>query len=142
MYKTHRVKLSICKVEAIILIVNNRSYALFALIHTNVWGYARYFYIWIVIICIIYRRLIKVYMDLHDEILWWTSIDFWLFHKIIKTKANAKVKILSSDNGGEYMSNRLQLYLTLKPHVHAALKKMGLLHTRTGTNLRSFDNSF
>ena len=36
---------------------------------------------------------------------------FQNFHKMIETKYNTKLRVLRSDNGGEYQSSNLQKYL-------------------------------
>ena len=46
-------------------------------------------------------------MKTKDEV----NLLFQKFHKMIETQYNAKVRVLRSDNGGEYQSSDLQKYL-------------------------------
>ena len=36
---------------------------------------------------------------------------FQIFYKMVRTQYNAHVQVLRSDNGGEYLSSKLQQYL-------------------------------
>lgn len=43
---------------------------------------------------------------------------FQKFYKMICTQYNAKVKVLRSDNGGEYLSSSFQQYLEAQGIIH------------------------
>ena len=43
---------------------------------------------------------------------------FQNFHKMIETQYNAKIRVLHSDNGGEYQSSDLQKYLEGHDIIH------------------------
>ena len=49
---------------------------------------------------------------------------FQKFHEMIETQYNAKVRVLRSDNGGEYQSSDLQKYL----------EEHGIIHQTTCSN--------
>ena len=53
-------------------------------------------------------------MKTKDEV----NLLFQNFHKMIKTPYNAKVRVLHSDNGGEYQSSYLQKYLEGHEIIH------------------------
>ena len=53
-------------------------------------------------------------MKTKDEV----NLLFQNFHKMIETQYNAKVRVLRSDNGGEYQSSDLQKYLEGHDIIH------------------------
>ena len=53
-------------------------------------------------------------MNTKDE----ANLLFQKFHKMIETQYNAKVRVLRSDNGGEYKSSNLQKYLEGHDMIH------------------------
>ncbi|RVW12248.1 Retrovirus-related Pol polyprotein from transposon TNT 1-94 [Vitis vinifera] len=53
-------------------------------------------------------------MKTKDEV----NLLFQKFHKVIETQYNAKVRVLRSDNGGEYQSSDLQKYLEGHGTIH------------------------
>ena len=53
-------------------------------------------------------------MNTKDEV----NLLFQKFHKMIETQYNAKVRVLCSDNGGEYKSSNLQKYLERHDIIH------------------------
>ncbi|RVW51857.1 Retrovirus-related Pol polyprotein from transposon TNT 1-94 [Vitis vinifera] len=53
-------------------------------------------------------------MKTKDEV----NLLFQKFHKVIETQYNAKVRVLHSDNGGEYQSSDLQKYLERHDIIH------------------------
>ena len=59
-------------------------------------------------------------MKTKDEV----NLLFQKFHKMIETQYNAKVRVLRSDNGGEYQSSDLQKYL----------EEHGIIHQTTCSN--------
>ena len=59
-------------------------------------------------------------MKIKDEV----NLLFQNFHKMIETQYNAKVRVLHSDNGGEYQSSDLQKYL----------EEHGIIHQTTCSN--------
>ena len=86
----------------------NKSSAPFSLVHSDVWcaplvsinGY-RYFFSFIDDA----TRCTWVFLlKSRDEVFY----VFETFHKMVATKFNAKIQTLQSDNGGEYMSHKLQ----------------------------------
>ena len=60
-------------------------------------------------------------MKTKDEV----NLLFQKFHKMIETHYNAKVRVLRSDNGGEYQSYDFQKYL----------KGHGIIHQTTCSNM-------
>jgi hypothetical protein len=46
---------------------------------------------------------------------------FQMFHKMVQTKFNTSIKIVRSDNGGEYMLGDLGMYF----------QKQGIIHQTT-----------
>ena len=59
-------------------------------------------------------------MKTKDEV----NLLFQNFHKMIETQYNAKVRVLRSDNDGEYQSSDLQKYL----------EEHGIIHQTTCSN--------
>jgi hypothetical protein len=63
---------------------------------------------------------------------------FQMFYKMVHTQFNATIKIVCSDNGGEYMSGNLETYfcgkaLFIKPRVLILRSKMVWLNKKIGT---------
>ena len=53
-------------------------------------------------------------MKTKDEV----NLSFQNFHKMIETQYNAKVRVLRSNNGGEYQSSNIQKYLEEHGIIH------------------------
>lgn len=85
----------------------------FSLVHSDVWGPAPvaslFGFCYFVIFIDDYFRAIWIYLlKLQSGIF----LVFQLFHKLVKTQFDTKVKVLRSNNGGEYMSNAFTSYLS------------------------------
>ncbi|RVW75605.1 Retrovirus-related Pol polyprotein from transposon RE1 [Vitis vinifera] len=74
------------------------------------------FLLWLYILIMTWLCLMKT----KDEV----NLLFQKFHKMIETQYNAKVRVLRSDNGGEYQSSDLQKYL----------EGHGIIHQTTCSN--------
>ncbi|KAL6326259.1 hypothetical protein AAG906_004756 [Vitis piasezkii] len=75
-------------------------------------------------------------MKTKDEV----NLLFQNFHKVIETQYNAKVRVLRSDNGGEYQSSDLQRYLEGHGIIHHTTcfntpSKMESLNEKIGTSI-------
>ncbi|KAJ7961715.1 Retrovirus-related Pol polyprotein from transposon TNT 1-94 [Quillaja saponaria] len=84
-------------------LLNNKSTTLFALIHSDVWGPSRVVslsgYKWFVTFIDCFSRTTWVYLlRAKNEVF----TCFQMFHKLVCTQFDCKVKILRSDNGTEY----------------------------------------
>ncbi|KAJ7954112.1 Retrovirus-related Pol polyprotein from transposon TNT 1-94 [Quillaja saponaria] len=91
---------------------NIKSTSPFVLIHSDVWGPSRAVsvsgYRWFVTFIDCYSRTTWVYlMRTKNEVFQC----FQMFHKLICTQFDAKVKVLRSDNGTEYSEGSFQKYL-------------------------------
>nr|KYP74868.1 Retrovirus-related Pol polyprotein from transposon TNT 1-94 [Cajanus cajan] len=116
MAKSHR---------AIFPINNSRANAPFSIVHSDVWGPApipthngmRWF-VTFVDDCtrMTWLYLLKHKSDVCDV--------FQVFHKIITTQFDTEIKIIRSDNGGEYYNTKLSLFL----------KSVGILHQTSCPN--------
>jgi transposase InsO family protein len=89
----------------------NKSMVPFALIHSNVWGLSPISTIssfrWFVIFVDDCTRMTWLYLLKHkNEVL----STFQSFHTMVQTQFSAKVQILRSDNGGEYVNHQFQTY--------------------------------
>jgi hypothetical protein len=118
----------------------NKSDALFVLVQTDVWGPSRVVslsgYRWSVSFIDDFSRTTWVYLlkDKSDVF----SV-FQMFYKMVQTQFNATIKIVRSDNGGEYMSSNLEAFffankaLSTKPRVLILRRKMVWLNGKIGT---------
>jgi transposase InsO family protein len=97
----------------------NKSDALFVLVHTDVWGPSRVVslsgYRWFVSFIDDFSRTSWVYLlkDTSDVF----SV-FQMFHKMVQNQFNTSIKIVCSDNGGEYMSGNLGMYFREQGIIH------------------------
>ncbi|KAL6334232.1 hypothetical protein AAG906_007479 [Vitis piasezkii] len=73
----------------------------------------------------LWRRRLDMLPLTKDEV----NLLFQNFHKMIETQDNAKVRVLRSDNGGEYQSSDLQKYLEGHDIIHRLLVP---IHPRNG----------
>ena len=98
---------------------NNKSTVPFCLIHSDVWGASRIVALkghrWFVTFIDDFSRTTWVYMmkeksEVHSI--------FKNFHKMIRTQFGAVVKIVRSDNGGEYFKSGLEQYFLENGMVH------------------------
>ncbi|KAJ7968090.1 Retrovirus-related Pol polyprotein from transposon TNT 1-94 [Quillaja saponaria] len=94
------------------LLLNNKSTTPFALIHSDVWGPSRVVslsgYKWFVTFIDCFSRTTWVYLlRAKNEVF----TCFQMFHKLVCTQFDGKVKILRSDNGTEYTEGDFQKYL-------------------------------
>jgi transposase InsO family protein len=97
----------------------NKSLTPFMLIHSDVWGPSKVDSLggsrWFVTFIDDCTRMTWVcLMKTKGEV----NMLFQNFHKMISTQYNAQVKVLRSDNGGEYLSHELQQYLRTKGILH------------------------
>ena len=87
----------------------NKSIVLFSLIHFDVWGLSPYSDAsgskWFVTLIDDYTCMTWLYLMKHKSEVF--NI-FTSFHTMIKTQYSAKIQILHSDNGGEYINNEFQ----------------------------------
>ncbi|KAJ7951046.1 Retrovirus-related Pol polyprotein from transposon TNT 1-94 [Quillaja saponaria] len=93
-------------------LLNNKSTTPFALIHSDVWGPSRVVslsgYKWFVTFIDCFSRTTWVYLlCAKNEVF----TCFQMFHKLVCTQFDCKVKILRSDNGTEYTEGNFQKYL-------------------------------
>lgn len=91
----------------------------FSVVHSNVWGPAPITYLfgfcYFVTFVDDFCKTTWVYLlKSNSEVF---SI-FPVFHKMVETQFDTKVKILHSDNGGEYMSGAFSSYLTIHGIIH------------------------
>ncbi|CAL8175713.1 unnamed protein product [Prunus armeniaca] len=91
----------------------NKSYAPFALVHSDVWGPSRVSNLsnskWFVTFINDYSRLTWVYLMTDKSEVF--SI-FQSFHQMIHTQYNSNIKVFRSDNGGEYINSGLKTYFS------------------------------
>ncbi|KAJ9672633.1 hypothetical protein PVL29_026026 [Vitis rotundifolia] len=106
-------------------LILNKSLLPFMVIHSNVWGLSKVptlsgsrWFVTFIDDCT--RMTWLCLMKTKDEV----NLLFQKFHKMIKTQYNAKVRVLRSDNGGEYQSSDLQKYL----------EGHGIIHQTTCSN--------
>jgi hypothetical protein len=88
----------------------NKIDAPFVLVHTNVWGPSRVVslsgYRWFVSVIDDFSRTTSLLIIGQNDVF---SV-FQMFHKMVQTQFNNKIKIVCFDNGGEYMSGDLGTY--------------------------------
>ncbi|WJZ83402.1 hypothetical protein VitviT2T_003088 [Vitis vinifera] len=108
--KSHRASFSL---------ILNKSPFPFMVIHSNVWDPSKVptlsgsrWFVTFIDDCTRMRWLCL--MKTKDEV----NLLFKNFHKMIETQYNAKVRVLRSDNGGEYQSSDLQKYLEGHDIIH------------------------
>ena len=106
-------------------LILNKSPLLFMVIHSDVWGPSKVptlsgsrWFVTFIDDCT--RMTWLCFMKTKDEV----NLLFQKFHKMIETQYNAKVRVLRSDNGGEYQSSDLQKYL----------EEHGIIHQTTCSN--------
>jgi len=97
----------------------NKSDTPFALIHSDVWGPSSVTNMsgirWFVIFVDDCTRMTWLYLMKHkDEVL---SI-FETFHAMVCTQYGATIKVLRSDNGGEYVNKHLKTYFNQHGLIH------------------------
>ncbi|RVW27584.1 Retrovirus-related Pol polyprotein from transposon TNT 1-94 [Vitis vinifera] len=100
-------------------LILNKSLFPFMVIHYDVWGSSKVPTLsgsrWFVTFIDDCTRMTWLYlMKTKDEV----NLLFQNFHKVIETHYNAKVRVLCSDNGGEYQSSDLQKYLEGHDIIH------------------------
>jgi hypothetical protein len=97
----------------------NKSDAPFVLVHTDVWGPSRVVslsgYRWFVSFNDDFSRTTRVYLLKDKSDMFYV---FQMFHKMIQTQFNSKIKIVRSNNGGEYMSSDLGTYFREQSIIH------------------------
>jgi hypothetical protein len=97
----------------------NKSDAPFVLVHTDVWGPSRVVslsgYRWFVSFIDDFSRTTWVYL-LKDKSEMFSV--FEMFHKMVQTQFSTSIKIVRSDNGGEYMSGDLGMYFQEQGIIH------------------------
>ena len=100
-------------------LILNKSQFPFMVIYSDVWGPSKVLTLsssrWFVTFiddCI--RMTWLCLMKIKDEV----NLLFQKFHKMIETQYNAKVRVLRSDNDGEYYSSDLQKYLEEHGIIH------------------------
>lgn len=124
----------------------NKSNSLIEISHSNVWGLAPiaslFSYNYIVTFmddfsCYTWVYLLKPKGDVFSN--------FTSFHKMVETQFDTKIKILHSDNGGEYsllilIHILISVVLYTKPLVPAPPNRMGWssIRIRTSWRLREF----
>ncbi|WJZ97408.1 hypothetical protein VitviT2T_016013 [Vitis vinifera] len=106
-------------------LILNKSPFPFMVIHSDVWGPSKVSTLsgsrWFVTFIDDCTRMTWLcLMKTKDEV----NLLFQKFHKMIETQYNAKVRVLRSDNGGEYQSSDLQKYL----------EGHGIIHQTTCSN--------
>lgn len=97
----------------------NKSDTPFALIHSDVWGPSPIAAFsgkrWFVIFVDDCTRMTWLYVFKHkDEVF----SAFQCFHEMIKTQFSARIQILRSDNGGEYVNHQFQAYFQTHGLLH------------------------
>ncbi|KAJ9682154.1 hypothetical protein PVL29_018172 [Vitis rotundifolia] len=106
-------------------LILNKSLLPFMVIHSDVWGPSKVptlsgsrWFVTFIDDCT--RMTWLCLMKTKDEV----NFLFQNFHKMIETQYNAKVRVLRSDNGGEYQNSDLQKYL----------EGHGIIHQTTYSN--------
>ena len=97
----------------------NKSVIPFDLIHSNVWGPSPVptssGHGWFVVFVDDYTRMTWLYLLKHkDEVF----AVFQSFHTMVQTQFSTKIKILRSDNGGEYVNHQFQAYFNSHGLLH------------------------
>lgn len=98
---------------------NNKSTIPFSLVHSDIWGpsstnslFEFCYFITFFVDC---SRVTWVYLLKHKNDVY---AAFQSFHNMVLTQFNAKVKILRSDNGGEYLSYEFTSFLDTSGIIH------------------------
>ena len=97
----------------------NKSNIPFSLIHSDVWGPSP-------IATVSGIRWFVIFVDDSTRMTWLYTLHrkddvfsvFQTFHAMIKTQFSAKLQILCSDNGGEYINKEFQAYFQLHGLIH------------------------
>jgi hypothetical protein len=97
----------------------NKSTVPFALIHSDVWGPSPVTTIsgfcWFVIYIDDCTRMMWLYLLKHkNEVL----TTFQSFHTMVQTQFSARIQVLRSDNGGEYVNHQSQAYFQQHGLIH------------------------
>ena len=100
-------------------LILNKSPSPFMVIHSDVWGPSK-------VPTLSGSRWFVTFIDDCTRMTWLCLVKtkdevnllFQKFHKMIETQYNAKVRVLCSDNGGEYQSSNLQKYLEEHDIIH------------------------
>ena len=116
---------------------SNKSVIPFELIHSDVWGPSRE-------LTTLGMRYFVLFIDDCTRLTWATLLKtndevfpaFQAFHTLIQTQYNSTIKVLRSDNGGEYVNHAFQEFfkimaLSTKPRVHKHQNKMECLKEKT-----------
>ncbi|RVX12128.1 Retrovirus-related Pol polyprotein from transposon RE1 [Vitis vinifera] len=111
-------KSEICHRASLPLILNKSPFP-FMVIHSDVWGPSK-------VSTLSGSRWFVTFIDDCTRMTWLCLIKtkdevnllFQNFHKVIETQYNAKVRVLCSDNGGEYQSSDFQKYLEGHDIIH------------------------
>jgi len=97
----------------------NKSDIPFALIHSNVWGPSPVSIVsgvcWFVTFVDDCTRMTWLYLLKHKDEVFKV---FHSFHAMIQTQFSAQIRILRSDNGGEYVNHHFQSYFQLHGLIH------------------------
>lgn len=89
----------------------NKSNDPFILIHSDVWRPSPKSTIWFLMVCVFFyncTRMTWIYLLKYKEELFRV---FQVFHKMFQTQFFAKLQVLRSDNGGEYVNSIIQRIL-------------------------------
>jgi hypothetical protein len=122
-YDTSSFKCDVCELAkshcASFPLSLNRSSVPFMVIHSNVWGPSKVPTLsgsrWFVTFIDNCRRVTLVcLMKSKGDV----NVLFQKFHKMMSTQYNAKIQVLRSDFGGEYMGCELQQYLRTHVIIH------------------------
>lgn len=106
----------------LLVLINSKGVVPFSLVHSDVWEPSPTTYLfgfhYFISFVDDYSRCTWVYfMKTKGEV----SSIFHAFHKMVQTQFGASIKVLRSDNGGEYISSQLQTYLTECGIIHQTL---------------------
>jgi hypothetical protein len=90
-----------------------RSYEPFILIHSDVWGPCSVTFVsgakWFVTCIDCYTRMTWIYMLKHKN---------EVFQSLVANQFNARVQVILTDNGIEYVNNEFRLYLSDQGIIH------------------------
>ena len=108
----------------------NKNLLPFMTIHSNIWGLAR-------ISTLSGARYFVTFIDECTRMTWISllsnkrdvSVVFQEFYKMVSNQYQSKIRVLQSDNGGEYLNSTLKFFsknmtFVTKPHVPALLNRM------------------
>jgi transposase InsO family protein len=95
------------------------SYEPFTLIHSNVWGPCSVTSVngakWFVTFIDCYSRMTWIYILKHKNEVFQCFQDF---HKLVANQFNARVQIIRTDNGTEYVNNEFRSYISDQGVIH------------------------